>query len=107
MTLNETYHCRTAEVNMIKPYESMCCGSPRAHVAMWSHSLDVRLLFGDDDDYEVAKMYICKDIYETEKVFYELINYLYDIEGKVFNYDWLYDETAFPDLGVPTKWELE
>lgn len=105
--LNTPYHCRSAEVNMIKPYESMCCGSPKAYVCMWFNTLDVRLTFGDDDDYDASKIYICKNEHERMQVFNELVNYLHDIENQAFDYAWIYDGIAFPDLGVPTKWEFE
>lgn len=76
--------------------KTACCGRPWLYLCHWKGTNNVALAVHDMDDLDFGYIYKCKDIDETEKVFKEISNFLYDISDKMLSADRIYDGSLLP-----------
>lgn len=65
---------------------------------LYEGETDVNLHFCDGDDNEEDCVYRCTSVSEAEKVFHELINYLYDTDGAYLKAEDIFSGKIFPDI---------
>lgn len=105
LEFNDNSMVRSVSADFYIDEKDRICGRPWFHLCNWKNSMDIGLAIHDNDDLDIGVIYKCKTEEEKEKIFHDLINYLYDIDGKCVTGDNIFDETLFPNYsGVNRVW---
>ena len=102
----------TTELTIKEDCESDFCGNPRLVLMYWSGDNSIRLTLGDQDDFDLAKVYHAKNSAEAAMVFGQLLVFLHSMADKVLNPEQLMNDgqsgELFPKIeGVKMMWEWE